>query len=63
MASNYIDIAIIVEPRKHNKLKIVVNNIIQNLKDVKVQIFHGNLNKEYILSELKDNIDNIILQI
>ena len=41
MASKYIDIAVIVEPRKHNKLKLVVTNILENLKDVKVQIFHG----------------------
>lgn len=61
MASKYIDIAIIVEPRKHSKLKLVVENIISNLKDVKVQIFHGNLNKEFILSELKDYTDYIIL--
>ena len=61
MASKYIDIAVIVEPREHSKLKIVVKNIIENLKDVKVQIFHGNLNKDFILSELCNNIDNIIL--
>ncbi len=61
MASKYIDIAVIVEPRKHNKLKLVVTNILENLKDVKVQIFHGNLNKEFILSELSEDIDNIIL--
>ena len=61
MASKYIDIAVIVEPRKHNKLKIVVENILENLKDVKVQIFHGNLNREFILSELKENNNRIIL--
>jgi hypothetical protein len=60
MASKYIDIAVIVEPRKHDKLKIVVKNIIENLKDVKVHVFHGNLNKDFILSELSDDIDNII---
>jgi len=61
MASKYIDIAVIVEPRKHSKLKIVITNILKNLKDVKVQIFHGNLNKEFILSELKEFANNIIL--
>jgi hypothetical protein len=61
MASKYIDISVIVEPRKHDKLKIVIQNILENLKDVKVQIFHGNLNKEFILSELSEDIDNIIL--
>ena len=60
MASKYIDIAVIVEPRKHKNLKIVVKNIIENLKDVKVQIFHGNLNKDFILDELKEYIDFII---
>jgi hypothetical protein len=61
MSSKYIDIAVIVEPRKHKCLKLVVENILTNLKDVKVQIFHGNLNKDYILFELANNIDNIIL--
>lgn len=61
MSSKYIDIAVIVEPRKHKNLKSVVKNIIENLKDVKVQIFHGNLNKDFILSELKEYINNIIL--
>ena len=36
-------------------------NIIENLKDVKVQIFHGNLNKDFIMSELQEFVDNIIL--
>ena len=61
MASKYIDIAVIVEPRRHTKLRLVVKNIIENLKDVKVQIFHGNLNKDFILSELQEFVDNIIL--
>ena len=61
MASKYIDIAVIVEPRKHDKLKLVVQNILTNLKDVKIQIFHGNLNKEFILSELSEDMDKIIL--
>jgi hypothetical protein len=61
MASKYIDIAVIVEPRKHKNLKIVVKNVIENLKDVKIQIFHGNLNKDFILNELKEYIDFIIL--
>lgn len=61
MASKYIDIAVIVEPRKHKHLGLVVKNVIENLKDVKVQIFHGLLNKDFILSELKDYMDYIIL--
>ena len=61
MASKYIDIAVIVEPRKHDKLKLVVQNILTNLKDVKIQIFHGNLNKEFILSELSEDMNKIIL--
>ena len=61
MASKYIDIAVIVEPRKHKNLKIVVKNVIENLKNVKIQIFHGNLNKDFILNELKEYIDFIIL--
>lgn len=61
MSSKYLDIAIIVEPRKHKNLKIVVKNILDNLVDVKVQIFHGNLNKDFILSELSEMMDKIIL--
>ena len=60
MASKYIDIAVI-EPRKHPNLKIVVENIITNLKDVQIQIFHGNLNKNYILEELDKYLDKIYL--
>jgi hypothetical protein len=61
MASKYIDIAVIVEPREHDNLKDVINNILENLKDVNVLIFHGNKNKQFILSELNDNIDKIKL--
>lgn len=61
MASKYIDIAVIVEPRKHDKLRIVVQNILNNLSGIKVQIFHGNLNKDYIYDELMEDMDNIIL--
>lgn len=32
MASKFIDIAVIVEPRKHKHLGKVVKNIIDNLK-------------------------------
>ena len=41
--------AIIVEPRKHKALELVLLNVLTNLDDNwDIIIFHGNLNKEYI---------------
>ena len=39
----------------------MLKNILTNLKDVKIQIFHGNLNKDFILSELSEDMNKIIL--
>jgi hypothetical protein len=61
MASKYIDIAVIVEPREHKCLKIVIENILNKLVDVNVILFHGNKNKDFILANLYNNIDKIKL--
>jgi hypothetical protein len=56
----FIDTAVIVEPRLHQYLKPVIDNIIRNTSnETVVHIFHGNLNKSYLESnynvEIKDN--------
>ena len=48
--------AIIVEPRKHNALEFVLENFMENLShNWDFIIFHGNLNKEYIIKILNSN--------
>ena len=62
------NIAVILETRKHNALEYVLCNAITVLsKDWTIQIMHGTLNKDYILSIinnnelLSNNINRIIL--
>ena len=58
-SSKKLDVAIIVEPRKHKYLVPVVLNFIEKLSDdVKIQIFHGNKNLEYIKSNFEKYIEN-----
>jgi hypothetical protein len=48
-----LDTAVIVEPRKHNKLIPVVKNFIENLpENTIIQIFHGTKNLELIKNGL-----------
>jgi hypothetical protein len=52
-----LDVAVIVEPREHEFLVPVVNNIIDNVPEyTKIQIFHGTKNLDYI----KKHFDNLI---
>ena len=60
--------AIIIEPREHKALEFVLENFIENLSHKwDFIIFHGNLNKDYIIkilnsnSFLKKNINRIKL--
>ena len=51
--------ALIIEPRKHNALEYVLQNILDNLdNNWNIQVYHGNLNKDYL-----ENIINNKLQI
>jgi len=48
-----LDIAVIVEPRKHKYLIPVVKNFIKNLpNETKIQIFHGTNNIDFIMNGL-----------
>jgi hypothetical protein len=48
--------ALIIEPRKHNALKLVLSNFNQNLnEDWKFLIYHGNSNKQLIEEITKNN--------
>lgn len=44
---------LIIEPRKHAALKLVIENMYTNL-NVPIIIFYGNLNKEYIIKILNE---------
>jgi len=48
--------AVIIEPRKHKALEFVLENFAENLSnDWDFIIFHGNLNKDYIIKILNSN--------
>lgn len=48
--------AVIIEPRKHNALKLVLSNFNENLnEDWQFLIYHGNLNKKFIEEIIKNN--------
>ena len=51
----YIDTGIIVEPRCHELLLPIVKNIIDNVIDINIIIFHGNLNYNFITDNLNNN--------
>jgi len=61
MGSKYIDIAVIVEMREHCDLKPVIENVLFELKDVNILLFHGNKNKNYILNVLSEYLEKISL--
>ena len=57
LTSERLDVAVIVEPRKHEFLVPVVNNIIDNVPDyTKIQIFHGTKNLDYIKKHFSNQI-------
>jgi len=48
--------AVIIEPRKHKALEFVLENFAENLShDWDFIIFHGNLNRDYIIQILNSN--------
>jgi hypothetical protein len=50
-----IDIAVIVEPRNHEYLIPVINNILRNTDNIKIQIFHSILNENILKETYKEN--------
>jgi hypothetical protein len=57
-----IDIAVIVEPRLHEYLKPVIDNMLRNLNtETKIQIFHSPLNESFIKTTYNDLINNKII--
>lgn len=55
--TNKLDSAVIVEPRNHTKLDLVIKNIIDHIDDCNIYIFHGNDNIELVL-EIKNKYNN-----
>ncbi len=54
-----LDLAVIVEPRKHKYLVPIILNFIKNLpKETKIQIFHGTENLDFIKKNLKKHIES-----
>jgi len=58
-----IDLAIIIEPRNTNLLILVVKNILDKIQNIKINIFHGILNKKLLQKNFNKEIinKNIIL--
>lgn len=54
-----IDIAVIVEPRNHEYLKPVIDNIIRNINiETPIMIFHSSINEDFIKKNYNDYISN-----
>ena len=54
-----IEIAVMVEPRLHPNLKLVIDNMLRNLTDdIPIQIFHSSLNENFLNENYKDFIEN-----
>jgi hypothetical protein len=54
-----IEIAVMVEPRIHQYLKPVIDNMLRNLNDdIPIQIFHSSLNEKFLNENYKELIDN-----
>lgn len=51
-----IDLAVIIEPRKNDLLNIVIKNLINKIPFLKIHIFHGNLNKNFIINNFYNEI-------
>ena len=57
LTSERLDVAVIVEPREHEFLVPVINNIIDNVPEyTKIQIFHGTKNLDYIKKHFGNQI-------
>jgi hypothetical protein len=55
-----LDVAVIVEPRLHSNLKSVIDNMIE-FSNVKIMVFHSELNEGFLLLHYKNN-NRIILK-
>lgn len=54
-----IEIAVMVEPRIHQYLKPVIDNMLRNLNDhIQIQIFHSSINESFLKQNYKELIDN-----
>ncbi len=54
-----IEIAVMVEPRLHQYLKPVIDNMLRNLDDnIPIQIFHSSLNEKFLNENYKELIEN-----
>ena len=57
LTSERLDVAVIIEPREHEFLVPVINNIIDNVPEyTKIQIFHGTKNLDYIKKHFGNQI-------
>uniref|UniRef100_A0A6C0J884 DUF5672 domain-containing protein n=1 Tax=viral metagenome TaxID=1070528 RepID=A0A6C0J884_9ZZZZ len=58
-----IDLGIIIEPRNYDLLILVVKNVLNKIKTIKIHIFHGILNENLLQVNFKKEIinKNIIL--
>lgn len=55
----HINTAVMIEPRLHKHLELVINNMLFNLStDTSIHIFHGIKNKSFLCSRYKNEIDN-----
>jgi hypothetical protein len=54
-----IDIAVIVEPRLHQYLKPVIDNMLRNINDeTPIQIFHSKINENFLIKNYNILIEN-----
>jgi hypothetical protein len=54
-----IEIAVMVEPRLHQYLKPVIDNMLRNLNEnIPIQIFHSSINKNFLYENYKELIIN-----
>ena len=56
-----IDNCVIVEPRVTKNLLTVIENVIFSIPKVKITIFHGNNNKDFIIDNFKSSLDRLQL--
>ncbi len=58
-----IEIAVMVEPRLHTFLKPVIDNMLRNLNNTPLIIFHSTLNKSFLLEHYDVHITNNIIKL
>ena len=56
-----IDNCVIVEPRITKNLLTVIENVIFSIPQVKITIFHGNNNQDFIIDNFKSNLNRLRL--